>query len=72
MCYGNNGIKGSARWWNLGIGILYHIIMFGSILPAKFTGVISMPILSVLMLVDAVLLFCLWILLQRLVYGSNK
>lgn len=72
VCYGNNGIKGSARWWNLGIGILHHIIMFGSILPAKFTGVISMPILSVIMLLDAVLLFYLWILLQRLVYGSNK
>lgn len=65
VCYGKGSIKGSARWWNLSIGIFYHIIMFGSILPAKFTGAISMPLLSALMLVDAVLMFYLWITLQR-------
>ena len=71
VCYGKNGIKSSARWWNLGIGIFYHIIMFSSILTEKFTGTLSMPLLSVILFFDAVLMLCLWIILQKK-YLKNK
>jgi len=65
VCFGKNRIPGSARWWNLGIGVLYHIIMFGSILPQVFSGNINMPLLSVIMAIDMVLTFFLWVVLQK-------
>ena len=65
VCFGKGRIPKSALWWNLGIGFFYHVIMFGSILTEKFTGTLSMPLVTIILGLDAVLMFCLWIILQK-------
>ena len=64
-CFGKGGIQKSALWWNLGIGFLYHAIMFGSILTEKFTGSLSMPLVTLILGLDAILMFWLWVVLQK-------
>ena len=65
VCFGKGKSPKSTLWWNLGIGLLYHIIMFGSLLPSLALGKLNFPLLTAIMAVDGILMFCLWVVLQK-------
>ena len=65
VCFGKGGMPRRVCWWNIGIGLFYHIVMFGSIMPQVFSGNINMPLLTIIMGIDMVITFILWLALQK-------
>ncbi len=63
--FGKGGMPRRVCWWNIGIGLFYHIVMFGSIMPQVFSGNINMPLLTIIMGIDMVITFILWLALQK-------
>jgi len=48
VCFGKGGMPRCVCWWNIGIGLFHHIVMFDSIMPQVFSGNINMPLLTVI------------------------
>ncbi len=65
VCFGKGGMPRRVCWWNIGIGLFYHIVMFVSIVPQVFSGNINMPLLTIIMGIDMVITFILWLVLQK-------
>jgi len=66
VCYGKGKeLPSKAAWANIGIGLLYHIIMFGTTLGLMLPNRANDYICSLILLLDAVLIFYLWWLVGR-------
>jgi hypothetical protein len=64
-------LRGRAVWANIGMGLLYHVIMFGTTLGLMLPARVSDFWCSMILLADAVLLFVLWIVYQKY-WGMNN
>ena len=48
VCFGKGGMPRRVCWWNIGIGLFYHIVMFGSIMQSLHLSIVVCPMLPVM------------------------